>query len=232
MNRLIITLIAMLGMALAGCSNDDLLAVDDLDDLDKLEKIENPTIIGYNNVHTVLTYGKDELNALPEIKEDGDYTVYVFNTAEELAEAEISGYSVPGIYFNPDFSKTELEDFRIERRTKTKSVSIIEDFSDIDWSKQSLVVITRKYPSTSWDLNNVSGKIYRKSGNFVIALQEEILSDTWIYGCAITYWGVAVLVDKPNLSAKGLRIHLDNTEYSSNAEGRYDKKTESKWLKL
>ena len=222
----------MLGMAFAGCSNDDLLGVDDLDKLDKLDQIENPTIIGYNNVHTVLTYGKDELKALPEIKEEGDYTVYVFNTAEELAEAEIGGYSVPGISFNPGFSKAELENFRQERRGKITPKSVIEDFSDIDWSKQSLVVITRVYPTTGFDLNNATGKIYRKSGKFVIALQEEILSDSWILGCAITYWGIAVIIDKHNLSAKDLRIHLDNTEYNYNAEGRYDKKVESKWLKL
>lgn len=223
----------MLGMALAGCSNDDMLGVDDLDDLDKLEQIEKPTTIGYHEISTVLTtYEKDKVNTHPVIKEDGDYTVYIFNSAEELAEAEIKGSSIPGISFNPDFTKPEYDEFRKECINSKKSVSVVEDFSDIDWSKQSLVFITRRYPTSALKLINVAGNVYRKDGSFIITFQAEILISAGLAYQAISYSGVAALIDKHNLSAKDLRIHLDNTEYNYNADGRYEKKSESKWLKL
>ena len=241
MNRLIIMLIAILGMAFAGCSNDDLLDVNDLDDLDKLDKIEKPTIIGYHNVSTALIYenDKNKVNALPEIKEDGEYRVYVFHSAEELAEAQISSNNIPGISFNPGFTKEEYIDFLKECRNQSKSVSVVEDFSDIDWSKQSLVYVLRYYAgSIDMTLVNVTGKVYRKGGEFVINLKNEILFEKGIVCYGTSRCGIAVLIEKTNLSAKDLKIRLDNTEYTiymnplEYEASENEKKVESKWLKL
>lgn len=227
MNKLKIMLIAMLGMVVAACSNDDMPGDSELD---KLDQVENPNIKGYHYIHL-----SSEVEGLV-IKEDGDYTIYLFNTAEQLAAAQISGSTVPGISFNPDFSESEMEKFWTDRWNIRKSTTAIEDFPDIDWSSQSLVCIRRKYSTTGMDLNKLTGKIYRNGGGFVITLQNEILFDMGYVGQAFTYCGFAVVVDKPNIQAKDLKIRLDNTEYSiyfnSNSNRESEKKTYSKWLKL
>lgn len=218
-------LIAILGMVMAACSNDDMPSDSELD---KFDRVENPNIKGYHYVSSSLTYGKDKVKALPEIKEDGDYTIYLFHTAEQLAEAEIKGSTMSDISFNPDFSESEMEKFRTELYTKRKPATLTDDFPDIDWSSQSLVYITRKYSTTGMDLNKLTGKIYRKDGGFVITLQNEIIFNA-SFGQAFTYCGFAVLVDKADIQAKDLKIRMDNTEYDWISK---EKKSYSKWLKL
>lgn len=217
----------MLSMVVGACSNDDMLGVDDLDELEKLDKIENPKLNGYYPIYI-------NSEVLHESKKDGVYTVYILNTAEEFTNAGIDGYNIPGISFKPCTTDTELANFWYEYNLNRKSANIADDFSDIDWSKQSLVIITRKYGTSGMNLNKVSGKVYRKDGGFVIALQPEILFNKGIVSLAVTHYGIAVVVDKPNLSAKDLRVHLESTEHTQhyNTEDRYEKKTESKWLKL
>lgn len=223
MNRLKIMLIAMLSMVLWACSNDDMPSDSELD---KLDQVENPSIKGYH--YTSLSSEVYGLDVRPVTKEDGDYTIYLFHTAEQLAAAQISGSTVPGISFNLNFSESEMEKFWTDCWNIRKSATVIEDFPDIDWSSQSLVYIKRKYSSTGMDLNKLTGKIYRNGGGFVITLQNEIIFEM-SFGQAFTHCGFAVVVDKANIQTKDLKIRLDNTEYYWLSK---EKKTYSKWLKL
>lgn len=231
MNRLKYMLIAILGMVAAACSNDDMPSDSELD---KFDQIESPEVIGLNNVGRLLKIFPDGTpcythEPLEGSIQDGDYSISIIHNASEFEEADINGRNLPVISFNTDFSESELEKYWMNRYGDgTKTIYLNEKFPDIDWSSQSLVFITRQYSSTGMELNQVKGKVYRKDGGFVITLQNVMIFDI-DFGLTLTHCGFAVLVDKPNIQAKDLKIRMDNTDYYWQSK---EKKAYSKWLKL
>jgi hypothetical protein len=188
--------------ALCACSSDDDFPSNE--ELDKLPTVENPDITSFGSMHIGdLSY--------EQVGYDKDNLV-VIHSADELEKLDATG----SITFS---TKEDIE---------RKSGSLSSLYSYVDWSRQSLVLFYRCYPSPEGCGHTSSAKLHLDGDKFIASVNN---SRGGFYIQTVYIFGIGVVIDKPNLNLKnfGLKITM-TTDRGENAPGDRYKVTE-RWVK-
>ncbi|MDE6265642.1 MAG: hypothetical protein K2M11_10945 [Paramuribaculum sp.] len=192
MNKILLGLTALFAVTLfSACSADDSFLTDD--EINQLDKETSSKFIGINALSGNFSeeYNHIEIN----------YAI-IFHSKKELEEYGLSGNIVN------DTTSYTINDINYVSQNFYNMMTLSEYYKDINWDKQSLVVITCEYFTTNHTLINFDGSIYHKKGKYYI-LMNPLVQTGLIPMQAVDRNGAAFVVNTPNLKKKDLVIQVN-----------------------
>ncbi len=189
MKKILLALTALFAVsALTACSSDDGFLTDD--ELSSLTPMADPKF-------TVMLGITSSDNSFFEKCSSYDKSyAYVFHSQEELNHANITyGWS----------------DYKYGEFSYTYKENLTSTHSNIDWNKQTLVVIAQWFPSCYPIIILKNGKIYSKKGKYYVDMEIEFGGNGIM--AALSVNGIAFVINSPNVSTKDIKIQTTGNSY-------------------
>lgn len=190
------TVIATLTFPACSSENDFLTDAE----MDQIDVESDPKFIGLNGCSGNFSKQMDG-------DADTNYAL-IIHSREELEE-----YNLRGTVVNDSTTYVKDDNYYVPKfpfsdNFAYKHYNLGEYYKDINWDKQSLVVITQLKSSIGYDLIHFDGKIYRKNGKFYVVMEPVVNIDMFQSQAFIRY-GAAFVVNTPNLKKKELVIQIN-----------------------
>ncbi len=207
MKKFFLALTALFAVsALTACSSDDGFLTDD--ELDQLNKETSPKFAGLNYLGGNFPDEFDKYNVNNAI---------IFHSRKELEEYDLSACIVN------DTTSYYIHDnnFFVQNHPNSLIANLKDYYKDINWDKQSLVVLTRFNSCINRNLIAFNGSIYHKKGKYYVVMNPVV--QTSIFGSMALYRdGAAFVVNSPNLKKKDLVIQVDAKISGAFETGEYE----------
>ncbi len=190
MKKFLLALTALFAVsALTACSSDDEFLTDD--ELSSLTPMADPKFTVMLRIYS---------SNIPFFEELSSYTksyAHAFHSQEELRQANIrySWIDYKNGEYNPSFEE--------------KSETLASRYSNIDWNKQTLVIIGQWFPSQTPNIFLNYGNIYSKKGKFYIDVNIDYYGPGM--NLALCKCGIAFIINSPNVPVKNIIVKASGT---------------------
>ncbi len=192
MNKILLGLTALFAVTLfSACSADDSFLTDD--EINQLDKETSSKFIGINALSGNFSeeYNHIEIN----------YAI-IFHSKKELEEYGLSGNIVN------DTTSYTINDNNYVSQNFHLRTTLSEYYKDINWDKQSLVVLTCYNSDVCRHIVNLDGSMYHKKGKYYVVIKTFVQKN---FICLQSTYrdGAAFVVNTPNLKKKDLVIQVN-----------------------
>ncbi|MDE6265644.1 MAG: hypothetical protein K2M11_10955 [Paramuribaculum sp.] len=202
MNKILLGFTALFAVTLfSACSADDSFLTDD--EINQLDKETSSKFVGLNSL-----YG----NFSEQLEYPDNVTNYaiIIRSKKEMEDYGLVG----GEIVNDTTSYTITDDNTIIKNNikpfddPSRPTKLIDYYKDINWDKQSLVVLTCYNSSICRYIANLDGSIYHKKGKYYVVIKP-LVQTYQICSQALYRDGAAFVVNTPNLKKKDLVIQIN-----------------------